>query len=145
MGLMRLTVRTTENIATAATAAAGAATGATVGAVLGTVGGAVSGALRGIRSGAVTGARSQPAAVAGLAALGAGGLVEWPAVIALGGSAMILRQLRRAGVPLPAPPQRSTAAEAPVTSEATGTPAPTASERPAGPRDTAATQRPTHL
>jgi hypothetical protein len=100
MGLMSLTIRATENIATAATAATGAAAGATVGAVLGTAGGSVSGGLRGVRRGAVAGARSEPAAVAGLTALGVGGLVEWPVVIAVGGSALVLRQLRRAQVPL---------------------------------------------
>jgi hypothetical protein len=96
MGIMKLTVRATEDVATATTATAGAAAGATIGAAVGAVGGA----LRGAGTGIAAGARSQPAAVVGLAAVGAAGLVEWPLVVAVGGTALALRQLRRAEVPM---------------------------------------------
>jgi hypothetical protein len=96
MGIMSLTVRATEDVATATTATAGAAVGATIGAAVGALGGG----LRGAAAGIATGARSEPAAVVGLAAVGAAGLVEWPLVLAVGGTALALRQLRRAEVPM---------------------------------------------
>jgi hypothetical protein len=100
VGLVDSTVRVAEDVATAGTATAGAVTGAVTGATVGAVLGAMRGAIRGAGSGLVSGARSETAAAVGLAAVGTAGLVEWPVVVAAGGGALILRQLRRTQVPL---------------------------------------------
>ena len=77
------------NSASAAVGAVGAVGGATAGAVLGASRGLASGAV----AGASAGAKSNTAAVIGLAAVGATGIVVWPVLIAIGGSALALRQL----------------------------------------------------
>jgi hypothetical protein len=81
--------RTVGRAATATTTAAGAVGGAAVNGVVGAVTGAAAGVQRGIGSGS----HSTPAAVLTLGALGATGLVEWPFVLAIGGGALLLRQL----------------------------------------------------
>lgn len=78
-------------VATMTTEAAGAVGGATVNGVVGGVKGAASGVQRGLSSGS----HSTPAAVLTLGALGVAGLVEWPVLAAVGGAALVLRQLNR--------------------------------------------------
>jgi len=60
----------------------------------------VTGATRGARQALGTGPRNMPAAALGVAAVGAAGLVDWPILLAAGGAALVLRQLR----PPPAAP-----------------------------------------
>lgn len=60
----------------------------------------VTGATRGARQALGTGPRNTPAAALGVAAVGAAGLVDWPILLAAGGAALVLRQLR----PPPAAP-----------------------------------------
>jgi hypothetical protein len=93
MGVVHSALRdvshTVGRAATATTMAAGAVGGAAVNGVVGAVTGAVAGVQRGIGNGS----HSTPAAVLTLGALGAAGLVEWPVVLAIGGGALLLRQL----------------------------------------------------
>jgi hypothetical protein len=63
------------------------------GAAVNGVVGAVTGAAAGLQRGAERGSRSMPAAALTLGALGVTGLVEWPVLLALGGGAILLRQL----------------------------------------------------
>jgi hypothetical protein len=86
-GAARLVARTAE----ATTGAAGAVGGAVVG---GAVGG-VQGTVNGIRAGLSNGSHSTPAAALTLAAIGATGLVEWPLLLGIGGTALIVRQLNQ--------------------------------------------------
>lgn len=74
------------------TAAAGAVGGA---AVNGVIGGA-KGAVGGVRTGAESGSHSTPAALLTLSAVGASGLIAWPVVLAVGGTALLVRQFTRA-------------------------------------------------
>jgi len=100
--------RTLGRAATATTAAAGAVGGAAVSGVAGALTGAAAGVQRGIG----TGSRSTPAAVLTLGALGATGLVEWPIVLAIGGGALLLRQLNHShdtpAAPVKTAPTKST-------------------------------------
>src|ERR1700722_9956904 len=108
MGLVdsavRSVSRTVGRAATATTTAAGAVGGAAVNGVAGALTGAAAGVQRGIG----TGSHSTPAAVLTLGALGATGLVEWPIVLAVGGGALLLRQLNQScgtpAAPWKAPP-----------------------------------------
>ena len=90
------------------TAAAGAVGGA---AINGVVGG-IQGAANGVRSGLSSGSHSSAAAALTLGAIGAAGLVEWPLLVAVGGTALVLHQIN----------QRSTGAEAPATAPQKSTP-----------------------
>lgn len=90
-GAMRSVGKTVGLAANATTAAAGAVGGAAVDGVLGGVSGAAAGAQRGLGKGS----RSVPAAALTLGAIGAVGLVEWPVLLAVGGGALMLRQLGR--------------------------------------------------
>src|ERR1700749_1021727 len=81
--------RTAGRAASATTAAAGAVGGAAVNGVVG----AVSGAAAGVQKGIASGSHSTPAAPLTLGALGVAGLIEWPLVLAIGGGALLLRQL----------------------------------------------------
>jgi hypothetical protein len=63
------------------------------GAAVNGVVGAVTGAAAGIKRGIGSGSHSVPAAALTLGALGVTGLLEWPVVLAIGGGALILRQL----------------------------------------------------
>lgn len=75
--------------ANATTAAAGAVGGA---AVNGVVGG-MQGAAAGVKNGLSRGSHSTPAAALTLAAIGATGLVDWPVLLGVGGTALVIRQL----------------------------------------------------
>jgi hypothetical protein len=91
MGVVQGVTRGFTGLVNATTAAAGAVSGA---AVSGVVGG-VRGTAEGVRSGLSTGSRSTPAAALTLAAFGAVGLVEWPVLLVVGGTALAVRQLTR--------------------------------------------------
>lgn len=90
MGLLSGTLRASQDSAAAVTGAAGAVTGAVTGAAIG----GLSGIIRGGTQGLGIGARSTPAAVLALTAVGAAGLVDWPILVAVGGAAIIMRQVR---------------------------------------------------
>ncbi|BCI52050.1 hypothetical protein NIIDNTM18_13280 [Mycolicibacterium litorale] len=121
MNIVEGAARLVTGTATAATAAAGAVGGA---AVNGIVGG-VQGAANGIRDGLSSGSHSTPAALLTLGAVGAAGLVEWPVLAAVGGTALLARQLGRTAdaeaAPAQAPdgpssaPRKSTARKKTVT------------------------------
>ena len=83
--------RTVGRAAEMTTEAAGAVGGAAVNGVIGGVQGVTTGVQRGIKSGS----HSTPAAALTLGAVGAAGLVDWPVVLAVGGAALLLRQLNR--------------------------------------------------
>jgi hypothetical protein len=91
MGIVRGAVRVVTGTADATTAAAGAIGGA---AINGVVGG-IAGAVGGIRDGLSTGSHSTPVAALALATVGATGLVEWPVVLTLGGTALAVHELSR--------------------------------------------------
>lgn len=90
-GAARKISRAAERAATMTTEAAGALGGAAVNGVIGGVSGAAAGMQRGLSSGS----RSTPAAALTIGALGVAGLVEWPVLVAVGGTALVLRQLNR--------------------------------------------------
>ncbi|MEU5841369.1 hypothetical protein [Rhodococcus sp. NPDC047139] len=81
--------RLVTDTAHAATSVAGAVGGAALGGLAGSVRGAVDGAREGLSKGS----GSTPAAAATLAALGITGLVEWPVLAAVGGSALAVTLL----------------------------------------------------
>jgi len=89
MSILQGAFRVVRQTADAITAAAGAVGGA---AVSGVVGG-IQGTALGVRNGVRSGSHSTPAAALTLAALGAAGLVEWPVLVTVGGTALLLRQL----------------------------------------------------
>jgi len=62
--------------------------------VSGVIGG-VKGTVGGIRSGLDSGSHSTPAAVLTFAAVGAAGLVDWPVLVAIGGTALVVGQLTK--------------------------------------------------
>jgi hypothetical protein len=84
-GAVRVVTRSAE----ATAAAAGAVGGATVNGVVG----GMQGTLNGIKNGVSSGSHSTPAAVLTLGAIGATGLVEWPIVLGVGGTALVVRRL----------------------------------------------------
>ena len=84
-GAKRVITRTAD----ATTAAAGAVSGAAVGGVIG----GVQGTFSGIRNGISSGSHSTPAAAATLGVLGAAGLVEWPVLLTVGGTALVVHHL----------------------------------------------------
>jgi hypothetical protein len=86
-GAKRVITRTAD----ATTAAAGAVSGAAVNGVIG----GVQGTFSGIRNGISSGSRSTPAAAVTLGALGAAGLVEWPVLLTVGGTALVVHHLSR--------------------------------------------------
>ncbi|UQX11936.1 hypothetical protein [Candidatus Mycobacterium methanotrophicum] len=88
-GAVRSLTRTVGRAAEATTEAAGAVGGAAVNGAVGAATGAVAGVQRGIGRGS----HSVPAAALTLGALGVAGLVEWPVLLAVGGGALLLRQL----------------------------------------------------
>jgi hypothetical protein len=73
----------------------------------------------GIRNGVANGSHSTPAAALTLGVLGAAGLVEWPLLLAVGGTALVVHQLskRSEGQPVLTP-------ATPLQSETTGSGAP---------------------
>ena len=86
-GAKRVITRTAD----ATTAAAGAVSGAAVSGVIG----GVRGTFSGIRNGISSGSHSTPAAAATLGVLGAAGLVEWPVLLTVGGTALVVHHLSR--------------------------------------------------
>ncbi|MBS9535333.1 hypothetical protein KIH27_17240 [Mycobacterium sp. M1] len=108
--------------ATMTTEAAGALGGAAVNGVIGGVKGVSSGVQRGVSQGS----HSTPAAALTLGALGVAGLVEWPVLVAVGGAALVLKQLGSRSTetpavvkaPAPATPARPLAAVKPTGSAA---------------------------
>jgi len=100
MGLHTPITRTTDTVIAATTSAAGAVTaattsvaGATGGAALGAGLGAVRGAADGLRDGAERGSRSAPAAALTVTALTVTGILDWPLVLAAGGTAILVNRL----------------------------------------------------
>jgi hypothetical protein len=93
MNIVGGAVRVVTETANATTAAAGAVGGAAVNGIVGGVQGAASGIRDGLRSGS----HSTPAALLTLGAVGAAGLVEWPVLAAVGGTALLARQLGGSG------------------------------------------------
>lgn len=107
------------------TEAAGAVGGAAVSGVIG----GVKGTASGIQQGLSRGSHSTTAAALTLGAVGLAGLVEWPVLVAAGGAALVLRQLRKRPEPAPAPLASVTPVES--TSSATPQRRPAAKKSPA--------------
>jgi hypothetical protein len=113
MNVFTGTVRALTRSAEATLAAAGALSGAAINGAIGGVQGAVTGVQQGLNSGR----HSTPAAALTLAAIGATGLVEWPVVLLVGGTALAVRQLgqraRQESAPalsvVPNPPAKASA------------------------------------
>jgi hypothetical protein len=84
-GAMRAVTRSADATLAAAGAVGGAAVNGVIGGVQGTVGG--------IKNGVSSGSHSTPAAALTLAAIGATGLVEWPILLGVGGTALVLHRL----------------------------------------------------
>jgi len=57
--------------------------------------GGMQGTVSGIKSGISSGSNSTPAAALTLAAIGATGLVEWPILLGIGGTALVVHQLNQ--------------------------------------------------
>ncbi len=128
MGLGTLITRTTDTVIAATTSAAravtaattsaagttggaalgaglGAARGAGLGAARGAGLGAVRGAADGLRDGAERGSRSAPAAALTVTALTVTGILDWPLVLAAGGTAFLVNRLtQHPAAPPPHPP-----------------------------------------
>lgn len=146
-GTVRKVAGAANRAVTMTTEAAGAIGGAAVNGVIGGVKGAAGGVQRGLR----TGSHSTPAAALTLGALGVTGLVEWPVLVAVGGTALVLKQLTnrsddsKAPVKAPAAPARplkaapSAKATKPVKPASSATSA-TSSRRSPQPKKTAARQ-----
>jgi hypothetical protein len=103
MNIVRGAVRAVTEAANATTATAGAVGGAAINGVIG----GVQGTIGGIRSGMSSGSHSTPAALLTIGAIGATGLVDWPVLLMIGGTAIVLRQLHQrehAQPSAPAPP-----------------------------------------
>jgi hypothetical protein len=91
MDIIRVAAQVVTRTADVTAGAAGAVGGA---AITGVIGG-VQGTVAGIRSGLSSGSHSTPAAVLTLGAVGASGLVEWPVLLGVGGTALLIRQLNQ--------------------------------------------------
>ena len=89
MRLLSLPFTIVKSAATAITDTAGAMGGAVINAAAGGIRGAATGAAHGLN----TGSRSTTTAALTLAAVGATGLVDWPIIIFVGGTGLLLRQL----------------------------------------------------
>jgi hypothetical protein len=106
MNIVSGAVRVVTKTADATTAAAGAVGGA---AFSGVVGG-IQGTATGLRNGLSNGSQSPAAAALTLAAVGTAGLVEWPILLAVGGTALVVHQLnQRSGQAKPVAAQRAPA------------------------------------
>ncbi|MDV7088307.1 hypothetical protein GXW84_42250 [Rhodococcus sp. IEGM 248] len=90
MNLVSGTARVATGAGEAATATLGAVGGAAVGGLVGSMKGAAVGAAEGARRGS----RSTPAAVLTMGAVAVTGVVQWPIVAAVGGTALVLDQLK---------------------------------------------------
>ncbi|KLO27487.1 membrane protein [Mycolicibacter heraklionensis] len=143
-GTVRKVAGAANRAVTMTTEAAGAIGGAAVNGVIGGVKGAAGGVQRGLR----TGSHSTPAAALTLGALGVAGLVEWPVLVAVGGTALVLKQLTnrsddsKAPAKAPAAPARPLKAAPPAkaTKPVKSTNSSTSSRRSAQPKKTAARQ-----
>ena len=93
MDIVRGATRVVTETANATAAAAGAVSGA---AITGVIGG-VQGSAAGIRNGLSAGSHSTPAALLTFGAIGATGLVEWPLLLTVGGTALLVRQFSKPG------------------------------------------------
>lgn len=114
-GTVRKVAGAATRAATMTTEAAGAIGGAALNGVIGGVKGAASGAQRGLG----TGSHSTPAAALTLGALGVSGLVEWPLLVAVGGTALVLKQFNRSdggAAPVAAPAKAPTSTARPLKS-----------------------------
>ncbi|MDF3312755.1 hypothetical protein P3H15_48350 [Rhodococcus sp. T2V] len=89
MNLVSGAARAVTGVGEAATAALGAIGAATVGGLVGSLKGAAAGA-----AGAHRGSHSTPAAVLTMDAVAATGVVQWPIAAAVGGTALVLDQLK---------------------------------------------------
>ncbi|WP_063008592.1 hypothetical protein [Nocardia kruczakiae] len=89
MDLLEGGVKAISWTADATTSAAGAVGGAAVNGVLG----GMQGVMSGVRSGLSSGSHSTPAAALTLAAIGATGVVDWPVLLGVGGTALVIRKL----------------------------------------------------
>lgn len=126
-GTVRKVAGAATRAATMTTEAAGAIGGAALNGVIGGLKGAASGAQRGLS----TGSHSTPAAALTLGALGVSGLVEWPVLVAVGGTALVLKQLNGrpedgkapTAAPAKTPAKAPTAAARPLKSVKSGKPA----------------------
>lgn len=105
-GTVRRVAGAANRAVTMTTEAAGALSGAAVGGVLGGVKGAAGGVQQGLRAGS----HSTPAAALTLGALGVTGLVEWPVLVAVGGTALVVKQLTNRSRGSDAPADAPTAA-----------------------------------
>ena len=95
MNILNGAKRVIADTANATTAAAGAISGAAVGAVVG----GVRGTATGVRDGVSSGSRSTPAAAMTLAVIGAVGLMEWPVLVGVGGTALLVHHLSQRSQP----------------------------------------------
>jgi hypothetical protein len=139
MGIVRGAVRVITGTADTTTAAAGAIGGAAINGVIG----GVQGTVGGIRNGLSAGSHSTPAAVLALATVGATGLVDWPVLLGIGGTALVVHQLsqRFDGKAARAPAAKATAASS--SSSRSARPAKSATRaQNASPRKTSGTRRP---
>lgn len=100
-------VATTASVGAAVTGATTATAGALGGGAVGAGLGAIRGAGEGIVDGAQKGSRSTPAAALTAVVLGAAGIVDWPLLLAAGGTALLVARLTR-HPDTPTPPRPST-------------------------------------
>jgi hypothetical protein len=89
MNVFEAAGRALTKTADATTAAAGAVGGAAINGVIG----GVEGVATGLRNGASNGSHSTATAALTLGAIGAVGLVEWPVLVAVGGTALAVHQI----------------------------------------------------
>lgn len=143
-GTVRKVAGAANRAVTMTTEAAGAIGGAAVNGVIGGVKGAAGGVQRGLR----TGSHSTPAAALTLGALGVAGLVEWPVLVAVGGTALVLKQLANRSDDSKAPAKAPAASVRPLkaappakaTKPVKSASSSTSSRRSAQPKKTAARQ-----
>jgi hypothetical protein len=130
--------------ADAAAAAAGAVGGAAVSGVIG----GLQGTVNGVKNGVSSGSHSTPAAVLTLGAIGAAGLVEWPVLLGIGGTALVVRQLNQWTGSTPPPTVKPTLSAVPdepkkrSTTSAASRPAPAKAAKTAAPAKAAKTTAP---
>lgn len=122
MNILHGAGRVVTRFADATTTAAGSLGSA---AVKGVVGG-VQGTAAGVKNGLSTGSNSTPAAVLTFAAIGAAGLVEWPVLAAVGGTALLVHQLHQRSSGNTQQPAAVVSAPAPNAARATKSPRPAA-------------------
>ena len=137
-GTVRKVAGAANRAVTMTTEAAGAIGGAAVNGGIGGVKGAAGGVQRGLR----TGSHSTPAAALTLGALGVTGLVEWPVLVAVGGTALVLKQLANRSDDSKAPAKAPAASVRPLKSAppAKATKPVKSARRSAQPKKTAARQ-----